>query len=300
MDSYQEEQAARRAKQALQEAAEKRRNFMKKVLYGGIAAVVMLLMSALLMFKTIVTEPGWVSVLIDKPWLFGSEGVRNEIVQPGRKWIWRFSTDRWQLVNTPFKIEENFNDLSTSNNNFLDFQTTLTLQYIDHVAIVRDFGVEDSRWYAANLQRQYQQIMRDVVKKFAMESILSGENTINLIEEQVKIRFLDVIKESKVPVKLVDLSLGRPRPNDPVVAEMDKTAIQQQRKKTEAEGAEAEKNRKDREVARAAADSAYRDKLGISTDQFVKLEVAKAYAQACAKSQCIIVDTSNPIVLGAK
>jgi len=246
------------------------------------------------------TAPGTESVIMDKPIFVGQGGVRGETFKPGRNYTW-WSSEAIGINMQNLKIEEVFDDLMTSDTVPVDFRTTLQIRITDPIAIVKTYGTET--WYANNLQRQYQALVRDEAKKYSMNDLLTGTDTASTMERNVRAGLDKIIKENKLPFVVADLSIGRALPNKNVLEQIDMTAAQQQRSKTMIEQEKAEVQRKRAEQARAAADNAYRQEMQLSPDQFLQLEGIKRYSDACrAGTTCTFVmgATNTPMLLPAK
>lgn len=248
------------------------------------------------------TEPGMESVIWDKPWFIGHGGIRDDTQKPGAGWYW-FSTSLIDVPLTPIKYEEPLDHLPTADNNFINYQSYLLLQWTDPAYMVKTFGgPSDSKhyvtaeWYAHNIKEQYRTIVRDVTKQFQMTLIMTDQKTLIEIERQVAERLRALIVESGLKVKLVNVNMGKALPNQVVINEMDSTAAQQQRIKTEGQRKLAEDSRMKAEQSRAAADNAYRNEMHLDPSQFLTLEAIKQYSAACAQSTCII--GTVPVVVG--
>jgi regulator of protease activity HflC (stomatin/prohibitin superfamily) len=225
------------------------------------------------------TEPGTEAVVIDKPLLLGSGGVRAETFKPGRAYTWYSST--YRLINMqPQLAEENFDDLMSIDTVPVDFKTTLQVQITDPVRIVSQYG---DHWYKNNIERQYQALVRDEARKYTMNQLLTGADVPVQMEKNIRAGIDALIKSRNLPFVVTDLSIGRAVPNKNVLDQIDLTAAQQQRSKTMVEQEHAEINRMKAEQARAAADNAYREKMSLSPDQFLQLESIKRYSESCAK-----------------
>jgi regulator of protease activity HflC (stomatin/prohibitin superfamily) len=97
-----------------------------------------------------------------------------------------------------------------------------------------------------------------------------------------------LVKEEKLPIVIRSVSLGRAKPNENVLAQMNETAAQQQRQKTLVAATLAEKDREQEQIAKAKADNAYRNAMGLSPDMFIQLEAIKRFSDACKTSTCVI------------
>jgi regulator of protease activity HflC (stomatin/prohibitin superfamily) len=224
------------------------------------------------------TEPGQESVIIDKPMFVGQGGIRNETFKPGLNYTW-FSSTAIPINTQPMLVEENFDDLMTSDTVPVDFRTSLQIQITDPIVLWSKYG---NSWYKINVQRQYQALMRDEARKYSMNELLTGQETPKKMEANVRVQLDKMIADLKLPFRVTDLNIGRALPNDSVLQQINLTAAQQQRSKTMIEQEKAEQQRKKAEQARAAADNAYREEMQLSPDQFLQLESIKRYSEACA------------------
>lgn len=253
--------------------------------------------------KTITTEPGHETVLVDKPYIFGHGGVQSETQKTGLGWYW-WSTEPVHVLSYDFKIDEPFDDLPTQKQSLIDFNSYLKLEILDPVKMVKDFRYIDdgkSLWYISSLKEQYRTIVRNVARNYTMEDMLTNSQVVQQMETEIRNNMDVLIKEIGIPVKLKDLSLGAIRPNQAVMSEIDNTAANQQRIKTEKAREEAEQSRKAAELARASADKAYQDELNLTSEQIVRLQTAKMYSEACAKSaNCIVMQEATPVSIKTK
>jgi regulator of protease activity HflC (stomatin/prohibitin superfamily) len=245
---------------------------------------------------SITTEPGKESVIIDNPWFFGHGGVRDETQKPGLSWYWSTTTSI-SVSLTPIKYDEPLDHLSTADNNFINYASYIVLQWKDPAELVKRFGTE--KWYEHNLKEQYRTIVRDVTKKYQMTPIMTDPATLQAIESEIAAQFRKHIQNTGLPVTLLNVNMGKALPDKPVIDEMNNTAAQQQRRKTELQRKLAEDARKDAETSRANADNAYQLAMKLNTAQFVQLEAIKRYSDACKTSpHCVIVQGSAPVLVG--
>lgn len=253
------------------------------------------LIGGLCSLHTIETNAATVTVLIDKPYLFGSGGVREKPQNTGRGWYFR-STEGVDFPSSPFKVTENFDDISTSKNNFIDYNSYLTLKIEDSVKLYKKFGGE---WYKNSIQAAYQKIVRDVVRQYNFDDIMTNQETQKEIDLKIQSATEAYLKQNDIPVTLVDMSLGKARPNEVVLAEMNRTAAETQRFKTLEQSARAEEKRVESETKRAIADNAYRNQMGLNSDDFIELQYIKAFSEACKyQSANCIIGTVPSVVTG--
>lgn len=227
----------------------------------------------------IVTDTGHESVLVDKPYI-GTGGVRETTFKPGREFTW-FTTSAVPVLTQPQIKEEIFDDLMSKDSVPLDYRTTLQIKVTNPVDLVKNLG---PNWYDVNLKKQYQSIVRTEAQSYSMNELLSDPTVAVKMETNIRAKIDAYVKANKLPFIVTDLSIGRAMPNKNVLDQMDLTAAQQQRTKTMNEFKNAEAAREEAEKARAAADLAYREKMSLSPEQFLQLEISKRYAEVCAKA----------------
>ena len=244
----------------------------------------------------ITTPPGSETVIVDNPWIFGHGGPRDETQKPGLSWYW-LSTNGTTVSLTPTKYDEPLEHLATGDNNFINYASYIVLQWKDPAELVKKFGYAD--WYGHNLKEQYRTIVRDVTKKYSMTPIMTDPDTLASIEKEIATQFRKHILSTGLHVDLLNVNMGKALPDAPVIAEMNSTAVQQQRRKTEVQRKLAEDSRLQAEQSRASADNAYREQMKLDAAQFVQLESIKRYSDACKESKnCVIVQGNTPVLIG--
>jgi regulator of protease activity HflC (stomatin/prohibitin superfamily) len=244
------------------------------------------------------TEPGQETVIVDYPWFFGHGGIRAATQKQGASWYW-ISTNSQAVSLTPVKYDEPLDHLATGDNNFINYASYIVLQWQEPVYNAENFGVDPRTWYVNNLKEQYRTIVRDVTKKYQMTPIMIDPATLSKIEVEIAEQFRAHIKAIGLKVALVNVNMGKALPDLPVINEMNATAAQQQRRKTEVQRKLAEDSRKEAETSRAQADAAYQSAMRLDPAQFVQLEAIKRYSDACKESKsCVIVQGNTPVLVG--
>jgi regulator of protease activity HflC (stomatin/prohibitin superfamily) len=241
-------------------------------------------------------DAGQQAVLIDKPWIFGHGGVRDEPVLPGLTYTW-FSTQKIYVNMFPMQYDGNFTDLMSSDGVPLDFHAIIRLQVIDPVVLVRDFGQE---WYKNNVEQEFFNRVRSAVKKHGMNETAIQTTAIEEIDNEVTQAVGSYLRDNKLPIKLVKITVGKANPPDAVRNQRVETAQQEQRVLTEHKRNLAEQSRKAAEQSRAEADNAYRNAMNLSPAQFVEMERIKMQHSVCAlkEGHCtfIIGSQVDPVV----
>lgn len=269
----------------------------KTIIAGGLSILLLLTLfiTWLMFMRTETVEPGHELVIIDKPYFFGTSGVREDTLKSGRILLFRTS-DVEPIRMTPLSYHVKFDDLSSQDNILLDFESTIQFQYTDARTLVSKFGAKD--WFGNNLERQYMSIVREAVKQETMTHMMSDVATATRVDNEITKAVQELVIQSKLPLRILGVTLGRAKPNENVLLQMNETAAQQQRTKSLFAATIAEEQRAKEQAAKATADNAYRNALGMNSEQFIQLEAIKAYSIACQKSEhCIVTPGMGTNVL---
>ncbi len=247
---------------------------------------------------TVVTpDAGQEAVLIDQPYFLGHGGVRPQAVPTGRSITWG-STSAIYVDMTPQTVHVAFNDYSSADNILLDFDTAVQYRVTDPVRLIRDFG---NAWFKNNVASQYSAIVREAVKTKTMTDMMSNVSAAAELDHQVTEQIRALIKTNGIPIQVLDVTLGRAVPNANVLEQMNETAAQQQRLRTLDAAKLAEDARKAEQESKAAADDAYREKMGMSVEGYLQLQIAQIQAEACKSAkQCVIAPPGSTVVAGGK
>lgn len=238
-------------------------------------------------------DPGQEAVLIDRPRLFGEGGIRDETIKPGLAYTW-LTTDAIVVDVSPQVLAVAFDDFSSSDNILLDFETTIQYRVTNAPQLLRKFGPD---WFKNNIRSQYASIVRDQVKRFDMTSMMSDVATAQRIDDAVTDAIRKVVKDQGLDVEIMNITLGRAKPNPDVLQQMNLTAAQQQRVKTLVEATNAELQRAKEQKAMADADNAYRNAMNLSPEQYLARQIAEINAEACTKAAaCYVVPSGSSVV----
>jgi regulator of protease activity HflC (stomatin/prohibitin superfamily) len=242
-------------------------------------------------------DAGHEAVLVRKPLIFGSGGVDPTPVKTGLKYV-AFTTRGVDVNMQPRRIDAEFNDLMTSDGVPIDFHAVISLQIVDSVKLVRDFGADVGAegipgFWIRNLDQPFRTAVRDSVKAHGMNEMAIQATAAEMVDKVVTDHLLAIVKETGVPVKILDVSLGRANPPDAILHQRVETAAQEQRINTERQKKLAEDQRKAAEESRAAADQAYNQKMGLNTEQYVALQAIQMQRDVCAKGTCTFIFGAN-------
>lgn len=234
-------------------------------------------------------------VLIDKPWFVGHGGVQSAPVQTGLKWIW-MSTDTEHFKIVPFKHQVDMDDLFSDDNTPLDFHTVIITQIKQGKSpiLLQNYGVD---WFNTNLYNEYCNLVRDHISQHSPFDLMSNRSILNEIDAKVLARmkqFVDSLsKEKEFPVIIRQVTIGKATPNAKQLEEMNNTAKAVQAKQTQERQAEVELAREKAERQRAKADKAYREELGLSTQDFINLKWIETIAAKQGASIDVMVGAGN-------
>jgi len=238
-------------------------------------------------------DAGQEAVLIHKPWVFGHGGVNPSPVKAGQTWV-AITTQAVYVAMVPQQHGIHFDDLMSSDGVPLDFDAVIRLQVTDSVSLISNFG---ERWFENNVQAEFANRVRQAVRKHGMNETAIQTNAVDAIDAEVSKAMVEYIAQAKLPLRLIDVTVGRANPPDSIKTQRIETAAQEQRANTERQRKLAEDQRKEAEQARAASDNAYRNALGMSSEQFIQLEAIHAQREICLKGGCtLIMGGSTPLV----
>jgi regulator of protease activity HflC (stomatin/prohibitin superfamily) len=252
---------------------------MRKWALMGLLAVVL---AAPAGCKSIAPDAGQEAVLVKKPILFGHGGVDPTPIKTGRTFV-AWTTSAVYVSVVPLQFTVHFEDLMSSDGVPLDFDAVIRLRIKDSVRLVAEFGPD---WYKANVEAEFKNRVRQAVRKHGMNETAINASAIDEIDDEVSKALVVYVTKARLPIELLDITVGRANPPDSIKSQRVETAAQEQRVNTEKQRALAENSRLAAERARADADNAYREAMKLSPDQFLQLETIKMQQTACAKGGC--------------
>lgn len=247
----------------------------KWLIAGGVVGVLLIIWFFLL--DSAKPNAGEEIVLVHKPLIFGHGGVDPTPVRTGQQYVW-FTTSQVKVDMQPQQMGVHFEDLMSSDGVPLDFDSVIRLQVVDSVRLVTEFG---PKWYENNVLAEFRNRIRQEVRQHGMNETAIDNTAIDKIDHNLRTQMEATIKEANLPVRLMDVTVGKANPPDSIKDQRVQTAAEQQRIKTEEQRKLAEDSRKAAEVSRAEADNAYRNAMGMSPELFVSLENIKMQREVC-------------------
>jgi len=240
---------------------------------------------------------GYEGVLVEKPWVFGHGGIDPEPVHTGLTFT-AWTTDVIYVSMQPIQAHVKFDDLMSSDGVPLDFDAVIRLQVIDSVDLIRRFG---EGWYGNNVEREFSNRVRQAVRKHGMNETAISTTAIDAIDREITEGMESYLKSANIPVKLVQVTVGKANPPDSIKNQRIETAQQEQRVLTEQQRKLAEDSRKAAEMSRAEADNAFRNAMSMSPEQYLQLEQIHMQEKVCLSqaSKCVFISNgskSQPIL----
>lgn len=232
--------------------------------------------------RAVKPDAGEEAVLIHKPMLFGHGGVDPAPVRTGRTYV-AVTTDYLIVNMQPMQTGVHFDDLMSSDGVPLDFDSVIRLRVTDSVTLIKNFG---PKWFENNIDMEFRNRVRQAVRKHGMNETAISTAAIEEIDGEVSEAMRRYITDAKLPIALIDVTIGKANPPDSIKHQRIETAAQEQRVNTERQRKLAEDQRKAAEASRAAADNAYREAMNLSPDQFLQLERIKMQKEVCAGGKC--------------
>lgn len=222
-------------------------------------------------------EPEYEGVVDSKPYFWGAEGVEDEPIFPGRKLLWA-TKDVTEFKMTPVEFEETYDDIFTSDNNPVYFNSYCILQ-IEHgmsPILYKNWGI---KWYENNIEEKYRKLTRDKVCLFELFEMTTQRTIADSLERVIQAELQEYIDNligqvdgtEGMPVKVNLVTIGRIKPTDEILDEINNTGVAKQRLRTIQDETKAEVEREQREIAKANADNAYRRALNLSPDQWLRM-----------------------------
>lgn len=236
-------------------------------------------------------DAGHEIVLVAKPLLFGHGGIDREPVKTGSTFI-ALTTSEVDVDMQPRQYPVHFDDLMSSDGVPLDFDAVIRLQVTNSVDLISNFG---EKWYTNNVEKEFQNRVRQAVRKHGMNETAISTTAIEAIDKEVSDAIEAYLVSAKLPVRLIQVTVGKANPPDSVKNQRIETAAQEQRALTEAKRKLAEDARKMAEESRASADNAFRNAMQMSPDQYLRLETIKMQWDVCRGGKCTFLFSDGKV-----
>jgi regulator of protease activity HflC (stomatin/prohibitin superfamily) len=230
------------------------------------------------------------SVLIEKPYFFGSGGVDVNPVSAGSTWC-AVTTDHVEFKITPQNYEEGIQEVMTKDNTPIDLTINLQIEVIKGKTpeLLKGFG---SRWYQNNIFPFFRSNTRNEFAKFELFELTTKRTIAVSLEQILLTKLQDYVKKNNIPVNIMSVNISGISPPTEVLDETKKTAAQNQQIVTQRSRAEAELSRKQAEINKAIADRAYQIQMGMTTEEYLhlrQLEIEKEKVELIKDKQNVSI-----------
>jgi len=247
--------------------------------------------------SNISVDAGHEKVLVMKPKFFGSGGVDETPLKTGTT-IVAWSTDDIDVDMQPQAFPLQINDLMSSDGIPLDFDGQATFQVIDSVQQIKQYGEGDA-WYKKSVQTELLSYVRDAVKRYTADETSIG-NASAKIDDEITTRMVRYLKDEKIPVRLVRVTLGRANPPEQIKNARIASVVQERRVITIKNAGLAEVARADTERKRGEADQAYQRAIGLDPQQFIQLRTLETLKDVCGNKNCTFVQGTGGSIVNLK
>src|SRR5574344_641506 len=208
-------------------------------------------------------------VFVKKPWFFGHGGVDYSPVGTGLAWkAWTTKCVTFSII--PIQYDEKFSDIMSSDNTPVDLtaHALIKIKKGQTPLLLDKFG---ENWYENDIQKDFCNEVRNEISKWAMMQLTCKREIYDNMSAKIEKVLKDKIKKDGIPIELMKVIIDKESPTSEVMEEYNHTAAQIQAKQTQQAAAQMQVARRDAEIKRAEADDAYRVKMGLNPDEYIKL-----------------------------
>ena len=237
------------------------------------------------------------AVVMKKPWFFGHGGVQNNPVAAGRCWT-APTTHGIIFKITPVTFTENFDDLISDDNTPVDFNAYLKIQIKkgETPDLYKNFG---EHWYENSLAPTFRAMVRDKASQYKMFDLAGNRVVLKEIEDWVYSAVAAYCEKIKIPLTVLQVTIGAVTPPPEVLEETRRTAAQNQSILTQDARAKSELARKQAEINKALADKAYQNQMSMSMTDYLHLralEIEKEKIELVREKQNVSIIMGQGIV----
>lgn len=236
--------------------------------------VSLVILSMLLCFSMQSCNPAYVDageegVFVKTPWFFGHGGVDYDPVGTGLSWeAWSTSCIKFKVI--PVQYDEKFSDIMSADNTPVDLTAHALIRIKSgYTPLLLDKFGED--WYSNDIQKDFCNEVRNEISKWPMMQLTCKREIYDNMSKKIENVLNAKIKKDGIPIELMKVIIDKASPTSEVMEEYNHTAAQIQAKQTQQAAAQMQVARRDAEIKRAEADDAYRVKMGLNPDEYIKL-----------------------------
>jgi hypothetical protein len=235
-----------------------------------IATAVIGMFSFFFVFDWSNVEQGEGLVFVKKPIFMSDGGVEKEVYLTGKHF--HVETTTGVIVQlTPQQKTLTFTDLATDDKVPVDFVVTVQykLRTADGWKLVNSYVSLDN-WFNTVFSHKFSERVRNYSRGQTSENMMYSDETLKTMGSQLLSAAREhIAKDPNSTIDMISVIIGKANPPEPLANEINETARQRQRKKTETQKKLAESERALSEKARANADAAYQNEMKMTTAEYL-------------------------------
>lgn len=208
-------------------------------------------------------------VMVKKPWFFGHGGVDDSPITTGNI-VTALTTQVVRFKVIPVQYDEKFSDIMSSDNTPVDLTAHVLIQITKGKTpiLLNSFG---ENWYQNDIQKDFCNEVRNEISKYPMMELTCKRDIYDNASKHIEQVLINKVRKENIPISILKVIIDKASPNSDVMEEYNKTAAQIQAKQTQIASSQMQEYRKMSETKRAEADDAYRVRMGLTPEQYIKL-----------------------------
>lgn len=240
---------------------------MKRIL--KLLSLVLILVATLSSCSFSTVDADEEAVLVKQPWFIGHGGVCPTPITTGNTWT-AWTTDIVRFKITPVQYDEKFTDIMSSDNTPVDLTAHVLIQINKGQTplLLQKFGKD---WYLNDIQKDLCNEVRNEISKYPMMELTCKRTIYDNASSRIENVLKNKVQRERIPITIMKVIIDKACPNSEVMEEYNKTAAQIQAKQTQMAASQMQSYRKIAEEKRAEADDAYRVKMGLTPEQYIRL-----------------------------
>lgn len=188
-----------------------------KVVGGVVAAIIVL--CAVIYFtcmKTVEVEEGWVAVLIDKPYMFGQDGVRPEPIKSGTFTVWKstsvISIKMGQQLTSFRTVHVRAKDLGRDPRAYrgdtFDVTVDIRHQVTDPIALALD---SSEHWFKDNIDSSFRDRVAQEYAAYTRAQMNDFPSFSKKMNASLLQDFNEELSKAGIPMRVLDVRV-QPQP----------------------------------------------------------------------------------------
>lgn len=236
-----------------------------------IATAVIAAFSFVFVFDWTNVDQGEGLVFVKKPIFSSNGGVEKEVYLTGKHF--HVETTTGVIVQlTPQQKPLTFTDLATDDKVPVDFVVNVQykLRVADGWKLINTYVSLDN-WFNTVFSQKFSERVRNYSRGQTSENMMYSDETLKTMGTELLSWSKSMIaKDENATIDMISVIIGKANPPEPLANEINETARQRQRKKTETQKKLAETERALSEKARASADAAYQNEMKMTTAEYLQ------------------------------